>query len=205
MRPDISGMPSPALAKWHRDRTKRIEELLNAHRKTEGGNKRGRRRTTEQLNWALILRLAAEFQGFAWELHGDAARRFAAHAAPGNRRLESILRTNIERGARLSTGNVHSDALAHDFKRIGLQLWSKLEQVDARNSERRVKLDKLNLARNAIAHDNREKFAQLRNDGYTLGLADAKRWRSALNVLAGDMDRVVDEQLRVVFREPTLV
>jgi hypothetical protein len=53
---------------WRKERSERLDELLHAHQSV-GGPSRGRRWRTATLNEALLLRLAAEFQGFARDLH----------------------------------------------------------------------------------------------------------------------------------------
>jgi hypothetical protein len=55
---------------WASARTDRIKRLRAAHQ-TLGGTGPGRRWVTDELNHALILRLASEFQGFARDLHDE--------------------------------------------------------------------------------------------------------------------------------------
>lgn len=57
-------MSSAALTSWRTDRAARLDRLVAAHAAV-GGAGPGRRWVTEELNHALILRLASEFQGFA--------------------------------------------------------------------------------------------------------------------------------------------
>jgi hypothetical protein len=201
---DTTGMRSSAWLEWERKRAQRIDELIAAHGKVEGPG-RGRRWRTEQLHWALILKLAAEFQGFALDLHDLAVRTFASNVAPNNKRVEMIVRTTLQRGRLLASENANKSSLCKDFDRIGLKLAARLQARDRRSDDRLNKLDKLNQARNAIAHDNTEKFAELHAAGYRLNLADAKKWRSALNALAWHLDNVVADHLAVIFRaEQTL-
>lgn len=65
-------MTSAALAGWQEERAERLAQLVDAHQSV-GGSGPGRRVGTEQLNWALILRVASEFQGFARQLHTESA------------------------------------------------------------------------------------------------------------------------------------
>jgi hypothetical protein len=69
LRSTVQRVASKALALWRTERTRHLDELLGAHRLV-GGTGRGRRWRTSALNEALVLRLAAEFQGFARDLHG---------------------------------------------------------------------------------------------------------------------------------------
>ena len=87
-------MPSVALVSWQTDRQQRIEELNAAHRAV-GGRGPGRRWRTRQLNWAMTLRLAAEFQGFARDLHDLAVDHFATTASGGNTQLAGVLRERL--------------------------------------------------------------------------------------------------------------
>ena len=52
-----------------------------------------RRKATEQLNWALALRLAGEFQGFARDLHDEATIALAGTAVTPA--LESVLQEHL--------------------------------------------------------------------------------------------------------------
>src|SRR4051812_45133642 len=97
-------MPSPALIDWQLGRSRVLDELLDAHQAV-GGPGPGRRWTTEQINWALIVRLAAEFQGFCRDLHDLGVDTFCAWAAPTNNRLQGILRVHVTRDRYLDRGN----------------------------------------------------------------------------------------------------
>lgn len=68
-------VPSDAHADWIGQRQARLAELFAAHA-TIGGSGRGRRWRTSQLNWALTLRIAGEFQGYARDLHTLAVGHF---------------------------------------------------------------------------------------------------------------------------------
>jgi hypothetical protein len=190
---------SPALTQWQGERADRILELIDAHTQM-GGTGVGRRWRTQQLNWALILRLAAEFQGFARDLHLLGAETFSELAAPDNASLARMIRNTILKKRQLDAGNADSGTLAGDFGRLGIDLWDRLRRRNRVNEDRKFKLDQLNKARNAIAHDNQAKFAELEAEGWRLHLHDVRDWRSCLGALAGDMDYVVGNHLSTVFR-----
>jgi len=57
-------MASAALARWRAERSSRLDELVQAHRRITGAAA-GRPTQTQQINWALVLQLAVDFQGFA--------------------------------------------------------------------------------------------------------------------------------------------
>lgn len=90
------------------------------------------------------------------------------------------------------------EALAHDFDRFGFQLWPALRSVDMRNKDREQKLKALVEARNAVSHDNTAKLTRLERDGYPIRLATIRSWRSTLDGLARQMDRVVAAQITAV-------
>jgi hypothetical protein len=162
----------------------------------------GRKWRTQQVNWALILRLAAEFQGFARELHALGAEKFSELALPDNASVARMIRNTILKKRQLDAGNADSGTLAGDFGRLGVDLWDRLRRRNRLNEDRKYKLDQLNKARNAIAHDNQQKFAELDAAGWRLHLADVRDWRSCLGALAGDMDYVVGNHLSTVFGVP---
>lgn len=64
-------MVSAALTQWRTGRASKLSNLLSAH-VAVGGSKAGRRWATEELNHAIVLRLASEFQGFCRDLHDEA-------------------------------------------------------------------------------------------------------------------------------------
>src|SRR5690348_7507244 len=75
-------MPSVSLNTWTTVRAQRIKRLRAAH-EAFGGTGPGRRWVTDELNHALILRLASEFQGFARDLHDECGLFIARCLAPG--------------------------------------------------------------------------------------------------------------------------
>lgn len=189
-------MPSAALIEWQTTRANRIDDLLEAHVQV-GGVGAGRRWRTEQLNWALILRVAAEFQGYCRDLHDLAADEVAVAAGQLNGPLQLVVRGMLTEGRRLSSGNAGPGHLGSDFGRFGLSLWPEL---NARWPSRAVgwnrQLEALNDARNAIAHADHAKIVELESRGYRLAqLRTIKRFRSSVNGLASGMDEVLGSYL----------
>ena len=92
-------MASRALTTWRMERSERLDELLHAHQSV-GGPSRGRRWRTATLNEALLLRLAAEFQGFARDLHEQTCDTFAAWITPSD---PTVQQTQTIQGAELLT------------------------------------------------------------------------------------------------------
>jgi hypothetical protein len=118
---------SSAYSTWLKDRLSHLDELVAAHRLV-GGAGRGRRWRTAALNEALVLRLAAEFQGFARDLHDLGCRQFASWAASNNQALENVLHTRLSEARDLDRGNAHPGSIGKDFGRFGFQVWPALTQ-----------------------------------------------------------------------------
>jgi hypothetical protein len=194
-------VPSVALTTWRGERSDRLDELVEAHRRV-GGTGAGRRTETEQINWALVLRLAAEFQGFARDLHAQAADTFAACASGGDRQLENVIVTLLTRGLKLDIGNAEPGSLGEAFNRFGLRWWPALERRDSHTKARQQQLESLNRARNAIAHSRLVELASLRSEGYALTLRTFRTWRQSLNGLAGTMDLELADHLSRFFGRP---
>lgn len=185
----LRSMPSSALVGWQTFRRKRLDEIVAAHQAV-GGAGPGRRWRTKELNWALTLRLAGEFQGFARDLYDLAAEYVAAMASSGNSPLEQVMLRQANTQRLLDRGNASPDTLGHDFARFGMTLWSALLQAEARSAAWKTSLAKLNEARNAIAHVN---DAQIQNLHVTLRVV--RKWRRDLDLLAACMDDVVSAYL----------
>lgn len=187
-------MPSTALAAWHGERQRRLDELFAAHH-TVGGTGPGRRWRTRELNWALTLRLAGEFQGFARNLHDLAVDYFTDTVSAGNVELAKVLRARTTANRQLDRGNAQPGSLGADFALLGLTLWPTLEHADSRASDWNVSLTKLNTARNAIAHVDEDELERLRREHNPVTLAAIRIWRRDLDRLAVSMDDVVSTYL----------
>jgi hypothetical protein len=187
-------MISGAYEVWKQERARRLQGLFDAHTAV-GGTNSGRRWKTEQINWALVLLLAAEFQGYARDLHNETAGVFATEAAGGNRDLEDSLKTRLTQNRQLDRGNAQPASLGSDFKFFGGDLWGDLAaRWPVKKQAWHQTLTELNEARNAIAHSHDGKIKSLAVD-----LRAVRRWRSSLDVLAGKMDDVVARRLETVF------
>lgn len=196
-------MPSPALQAWSSDSAARIGELRHAHQSV-GGSGPGRRHRTEQLNWALVLLVAAEFQRYCRGLHDLAVGEIVHQTTGLNMVLASSLRVIMTDNRWLDRGNAHSKNLASDFGRLGMQLWPELERrkpVIAKALQAHI--EALNNARNAIAHGQPAKLNAMATAGYPLSrLSTVQRFYGAANSLAGLMDATVAAYLVRVFGGP---
>jgi hypothetical protein len=194
-------VPSSALHAWRGDSAARLDELFAAHRRV-GGSAAGRRTDTQQINWALVLRLSAEFQGLARDLHTIGAETFAQWTAPHDSRLATVVENLLTQGLALDRGNPTPGNVGEAFNRFGLSWWPALQRRDLRTLERQVQLDRLNRARNAIAHSRPAELVPLRDEGYPLTLDTVRRWRQALNGLATTMDAELSQHLATFFAHP---
>lgn len=189
-------MPSAALGQWRSIRKSKLDNLLAAH-VAVGGSNAGRRWATEELNHAIILRLASEFQGYCRDLHDEAVQVVVGVAAPADPRLRQVLALPYRSARRLDRGNAEPGGLGNDFALLGVTLWPDLRtRYPAKGPEWRRKLGLLNDARNGIAHDDADKIAGVTAAGWPLTLPSIRRWRSALDGLAEGMDHVVGDSLR---------
>ncbi len=171
-----------------------MDELLAAHAAVEGIGP-GRRWRTSQLNWALTLRIAGEFQGFARDLHTLAVEHFVASVGGSNPALANVLRVRLTTNRQLDRGNAQPGSLGSDFGLLGMSLWDLLDAADSWTAQRRVNLEKLNEARNAVAHANEAELLLIARAGYPMRLPTIRRWRRTLDGLARTMDYVVSDYL----------
>jgi hypothetical protein len=107
-------MASTSLMMWAAARANRIKRLRAAH-EAFGGTGPGRRWVTDELNHALILRLASEFQGFARDLHDETGAFVARCLAPGNQQLQDSLRIPYTLYRKMNQGiNMARNGIVHD-------------------------------------------------------------------------------------------
>lgn len=192
-------MSSASLGTWASVRSERISRLRAAHQAL-GGTGPGRRWVTEELNHALILRLASEFQGFARQLHDEASDFVARSLAPEDLDRQDMLRLPYVKARKLNQGNADPGTLGNDFALFGLELWPDLgAQYPKHAREWNKILASLNTARNGIVHDDGEKLVKVQAEGWRMTLHTADRWKSTLDGLANGMDRVVGGYFQLVF------
>lgn len=181
-------MASNALAKWRTDRAIRLDRLEITHTSVNA------RTLSDGLNRALVLQLAAEFQGFARDLHADAARALVTSLAPGSAPRQEMLIVPYERHRRLARGNASPASLAEDFMLFGMELWPDLlRRHPTRGRQWHDRLVLLNDMRNGLAHADDQKVTRVLVAGWPLTLRSARRWRGTLDGLATGMDRAVSE------------
>lgn len=185
-------VPSQALADWVGDRSESLDRLLAAH-SAVSGRRPGRRWVTTEVNHALIVRLAGEFQGFARDLHDEAIDAFSIGLPPSQ---GTVVRAALQRGRRLDTGNASWSNVVSDFTVFGLSLSTDLAASDPFRYPKWVAcLDGLNASRNAIAHQDPTQLAVMRlRHGLTPNTF--RSWRSSINEVASALDRATGSYLR---------
>lgn len=194
-------MTSHALTNWRSTRAARLDNLANAHRAMAGAGP-GRKWLTTEINHALIVRLATEFQGFCRDLHDNSIEAILTTRLAGDPAMASLMRSLLEDKRRLDTGNAGWGNVCHDFTRLGIRL---ADELAARNPGSYTgwitTLTRLNTARNAIAHDDRIKLAECRAE-QPLTISTFRAWRRTLTSIAAGLDEAVDAYLNELACSP---
>lgn len=176
-------MGSQALQVWQGRRAARLDNLVASHRAISGATP-GRKWLTEELNHALILRLAAEFQGYCRNLHDEAIWHLVETTVPSTHPVNAILRSAMQERRQLDRGNATWSNLLEDFARLGSALKEDLRDAyPGRYDGWVLRLDQLNYARNALIHDDATKIDKFHAD-HGLTLATFKTLRSSVGGLA---------------------
>lgn len=196
-------MPSQSLLQWQKPTKAVLDELEDAHRAI-GGQARGRRYATQQVNRGYALILSSRFQGYCRDLHTECADAIAATisvSAPANATaVTDMLHTLTVQGRKLDRGNPTLSALGADFGRFSIDFVPELRGSPVRPqvSNDLQQLERLNVWRNAIAHQDfdSDRFRTIIGSTTSLRLAEVKRWRKACDRLAVRMDRVMKAHLQ---------
>jgi hypothetical protein len=183
---------------WRRERHERLDALMDAHIHAAGRDQR-RRWLAAVLSEALFLRLAAEFQGFARDLHDQACGVFSSWVAPENPVAERVVRKQLVHGRSLERGNAHPDSIARDFGRLGFDVWLALAARDSRTESHNRSLRLLNDARNGLAHADEAKLGQVRVEGVAFTFGTCRKWCRELDILADNLDVETAIQLGRLF------
>jgi hypothetical protein len=179
-------VPSIALQRWDTTAQAALDEIEAAHQAI-GGNRRGRRYATLQVNHAYAMLLSSQFQGFCRELHMSAVDFLVANVEPAS--VRTALYSLMIQGRKLDQGNPNPGNLGADFSRLGLEFWTQVNALAPRNAARQRQLDDLATWRNAIAHQDWSKL------GPDLRLKQVQRWRSTCRALATAFDVAVGGHL----------
>ena len=188
------------VAQYMDNRSRTTDQRLRAAHEAFGGTGPGRRWVTDELNHALILRLASEFQGFARDLHDECGLFIARCLAPGNQQLQDSLRIPYTLYRKMNQGSADPGTLGNDFGLFGMVLWADLQaRYPTHAGAWNQKLLALNMARNGIAHDDGTKIARAQANGWPLTLRSVDRWKSSLDGLARGIDRAVGGHLKLMY------
>jgi hypothetical protein len=192
-------MGSVALDEWRSTGLDRLNELEEIHAEATGRGP-GRRWGTEQLNRSLFVALVAQFQTYCRNLHDEAIDALVAEASS---RQAGILRTLVTQGRKLDTQTPRTAHLGSDFGRLGFTMIDAIKDADRRSEQILVDLDRLVEFRNAIGHGNEAQIAALADAGEIRSTKNSyRRYRRALDRLAGTMDDVVAAKLGNVLGIP---
>lgn len=193
---------SPPLARWLAARRRTLDALAAVHALA-------RREAARAVAQAYVLRVVAEFQGFARELHDLGADQLVLMADPPVASQPAFLLATTARRA-LDRGNADLEALTRDFTRLGLAGLRRLivaanpqwAGTRDRPGDRAAFADLLAL-RNALAHGNEREVDLLRARGVEDTLAWARARLPALDRLARALDLVLWQYLAEIYgRDP---
>jgi hypothetical protein len=194
-----SARQSPSLHRWRTVGQAGIDELLAAHGAVAGLGP-GRRAASRQINYALVVQLASQFQRYCRDLHGLCADAVLSSAEESYR---PMLRLALTSARKLDRQNATSASLGHDFGLFGFRFWSAVDALGPQYPIRRRRLDQVNAWRNAIAHQD---FDRLTGDPLTAGthpdLPTFRTWRRALDQLAGGIDRAMRTEVTDITGTP---
>lgn len=185
-------MPSNSLIRWNGERADALDEIESAHALV-GGTERGRRYATQQINYSYAALLSSHFQGFCRDLHSECIESLVSIVPV---QLQDSLRSEFTWNRSLGRGNPHPGAIGSDFRRLGIEIWTAVYNLDGRNERRRELLQELMDWRNAIAHQDFDAVAP--GGSPTLHLARVRAWRSAINSLARSIDQAMYNYLQGV-------
>lgn len=188
-------MPSTSFSRWTSERIPRLDELEQVHADLTGPEP-GRRWTTSQLNRGYVVALASQFQGYCRDLHSESAALIATQTPA---RVRALVEGSLTLNRHLDRGNATAGHLGADFGRFGIAFWPSVYARHASNKRRREILDQVVVWRNSIAHESMLSQADQETVAETKPtLTWGRRWRRALNALAGFFDEVLAEELESI-------
>jgi hypothetical protein len=138
---------------------------------------------------ALVLRLAAEFQGYCRALHDDAIDAVLDVVTVPRGALQAVLINGLSAGRGLDRRSADPKTISDDFDRLGCDLWVSLgvrRPVVARAWREVLAL--LHIARNGLAHDDLGALARVEAAGWPVDIATVRNWRNVLDDIATEMN-----------------
>lgn len=188
-------MPSIAFETWTKERLARLDQLAIAHALISRPAA-ARRVRAQAVNWALVVILSAELQGYFRDLHTESAEFIAGRMASGNQAHFTLMRNGLTLERGLDLRNPTHDVVRDSFSRLGVaDLWADIDALVPSGRRWRLQLQRLNTARNGVAHYDTEKLAKLESQGYPLHLPIVNSWRAACEGIVRNADKVVGNRL----------
>lgn len=198
---------SMPLVRWLSDRRRAIETLATAHANMAEVEGPGRPlEIGRPIAHAYILRVVAEFQGFARDLHDLSAEK-VGELSGASREYRPMLTTAATEGRYMDRGNADLRSLKQDFQRLGISGLG--ERIGARNGywkragNRRgdsASYQDLIELRNCLAHGNSTQLEALRERGVPDTVTWARQRLPGLDRTARALDRLVWDHLRTSFK-----
>ncbi len=183
-------MPSASLVRWQTDRMPSLTELDTQCAASLVLSPPNPRLVEENLRGYVVL-LSAHFQGFARDLHSEAAQVIASKVRSS---LQLLIQAHFSAHRALDHGNPTTENIARDFDRFGFNLKVELAG-DPANAPRLQHLAALNKWRNVAAH-----HSTTLPPGIPLTIAAVQAWRVACDELAAVLDAALYNQLRRTLR-----
>jgi hypothetical protein len=192
-------MASRALQVWRTASAQALDEIAAAHAAV-GGNARGRRYTTQQINQAYVVLLSSRFQLFCRDLHTETTAELVRDLVRRDQTLSAQFQTALQfgltGGRSLDRGNPNPRNIAEDFARLGMRIWDDVNAMHALNPRRRQLLELMLAWRNAIGHQD---FSNQALQGRTvIHLGEVREFRRVCNALAGYFDRAALDHIHAV-------
>jgi hypothetical protein len=139
--------------------------------------------------------LASHLQGFCRDLHTECVAHILRTLAP-TAVLLRLVQAEFIRGRQLDRGNAQPSSLGADFGRLGVELWTVLQNSMPEAATWRTDLEALNDWRNAIVHQD---FTSARLGGImNLSLAQVLQWRTSCGRFAQATDRVLRHHMHTL-------
>lgn len=193
------------LTKWTGSRREAIDTLARAH--AAMGEVEGPGRPLEigrPVAHAYVLRVVAEFQGFARDLL-DLGTEKIVELSGVRPQFRPLVTTAAADGRRVDRGNANLEGLTNDLKRIGISgLSAKVAAKDRFWGSATGRNDQASFAdlfhlRNCLAHGNQYQLDRLRSRGVADTLTWARRQVPGLDRTARALDHIVWEHLSITF------
>jgi hypothetical protein len=194
------------LGRWLGPRREAIDALAQAH--AQLGEVDGPGRPLEigrPVAHAYVLRVVAEFQAFARDLHDLAAETMVRMSGAGAG-SQAMLIAAATVGRMIDRGNADLRSLEQDFRRVGISGISsriashsvRWSSDQSRRGDQAYYQDLIEL-RNALAHGNQQQLDRLRYRGVLDTMSWARGRLPGLGRTARALDHVVWDHLHSVF------